>query len=146
MTPERALPIRVFLRVGRRLIVRLASGAHRASDDAVREDLALLPERLDQIDAWIEEGLLNGEELNAADFQIAPNVSALLLCDDLVPLIAERPTTSGISVRSSPRNGSRHLELSATPDAGGERDAALRGPLRRPSPIGRASRNRGSRS
>ncbi len=91
MSAERALPMRVFLRVGRRLIVRLASGSHRVSDDAVREDLELLGERLDQIDRWIEQGLLSGAELNAADFQIAPNVSALLRCDDLAPLIAGRP-------------------------------------------------------
>ena len=52
-------------------VIRLATGAHQATDNAGREDLALLPERLDQIDAWIEGGLLNGPELNAADFQIA---------------------------------------------------------------------------
>jgi len=94
MTPERALPMRVFLRVGRPLILRLASGAHRASDDAVREDLELLPERLDQIDRWIEQGLLNGPRLNAADFQIAPNISALLRCDDLARLITGRPAAA----------------------------------------------------
>jgi hypothetical protein len=53
--------------------------------------MALLGERLDQIDAWIEEGLLGGEELNAADFQIAPNVSALLLAEDLAPFVRGRP-------------------------------------------------------
>lgn len=94
MSAERALPMRVFLRVGRRFIVRVASGSHRASDDAVREDLELLPERLEQIDRWIEAGLLNGPELNAADFQIAANISALLRCDDLVSLIAGRPAAT----------------------------------------------------
>ena len=88
---DRALPMRVFLRVGARMIIRLASGAHRASDDAGKEDVALLPARLDQIDAWIEEGLLGGPELNAADFQIAVNVSALLMFEDLAPLIEGRP-------------------------------------------------------
>ncbi len=94
MTPERALPMRVFIRVGRPLLIRLASGAHRASDDAVREDLELLPERLDQMDRWIEQGLLNGPQLNAADFQIAPNISALLRCDDLARLITGRPAAA----------------------------------------------------
>ena len=46
---------------------------------------------LDQIDAWLAEGLLGGEELNAADFQIAPNVRAMLLSEDLAPFAAERP-------------------------------------------------------
>jgi glutathione S-transferase len=91
MTVERSLPMRVVLRLSARLIVRLATGAHRASDAAGREDMALLGERLDQIDAWIEEGLLGGEELNAADFQIAPNVSALLLAEDLAPFVRGRP-------------------------------------------------------
>ncbi len=84
------LPMRVFLRVGARLIIRLASGAHRASEDACREDVALLPARLDQIDAWTEAGVLGGRELNAADFQIAANVSALQRSEDLAPLIEGR--------------------------------------------------------
>lgn len=73
------------------LILKLATGVHRATDHAGREDVELLPERLDQIDAWIAEGLLGGEELNAADFQIAVNVSAMLLSVDLAPFIERRP-------------------------------------------------------
>jgi glutathione S-transferase len=91
MTAERGLPMRVVLRVAAPLVIRLATGAHRASDEAGREDMELLPERLDQIDAWIAAGVLGGEELNAADFQIAPNVSALLLAEDLAPYIVGRP-------------------------------------------------------
>jgi glutathione S-transferase len=91
---DRALPMRVFLRVGAGLIIRLASGAHRATEDAAREDLALLPERLDQIDAWIAEGRLGGAELNAADFQIAVNVSGMLSFEDLAPLVAGRPAAA----------------------------------------------------
>jgi glutathione S-transferase len=91
MVTKRSLPMRVFLRVGAGVIIRLATGAHRATEDAAREDVALLPERLDQIDAWIAEGRLGGADLNAADFQIAANVSALLCSEDLAPLIAGRP-------------------------------------------------------
>jgi glutathione S-transferase len=85
------LPMRVFLRAGSGLIIRLATGAHRATEDAAREDVALLPERLDQIDAWIGEGRLGAAELNAADFQIAVNVAALMCFEDLAPLIEGRP-------------------------------------------------------
>ena len=53
--------MRVALRMSAPLIIRLATGVHRASDEAGREDLELLPERLDQIDAWIAEGVLGGE-------------------------------------------------------------------------------------
>jgi glutathione S-transferase len=91
MVAQRSLPMRVFLRVGAGMIIRLASGAHRATDDAAREDVGLLPERLDQVDAWITEGRLGGADLNAADFQIGVNVSAMLSCEDLAPLIAGRP-------------------------------------------------------
>ncbi|MDP2711874.1 MAG: glutathione S-transferase family protein [Solirubrobacteraceae bacterium] len=82
---------RAGLRLMSPIIIRLATGVHRASDDAAREDIELLPERLDQIDAWIAAGVLNGESLNAADYQIAVNVSALLLCDDFIPFVDGRP-------------------------------------------------------
>jgi glutathione S-transferase len=88
--PVKRAGIRLFAPV----IMRLASGVHRATDDAGREDVELLPERLDQIDAWIAEGLLNGPELNAADFQIAVNVSALMLSDDFRPYIEGRPAAA----------------------------------------------------
>ncbi|MDQ3678370.1 MAG: glutathione S-transferase N-terminal domain-containing protein [Actinomycetota bacterium] len=77
-------------RVSRRFVTRLATAGCRASDFAGEEDLAGLPARLDQIDAWIEQGLLNAPELNAADFQIAPSIALLLRFDDLVPHIEQR--------------------------------------------------------
>lgn len=85
--PVKRATIRMFAPV----IVRLATGVHRATDDAGREDIEMLPERLAQIDAWIADGLLNGPQLNAADFQIAVNVSALMLSDDFRPYIEGRP-------------------------------------------------------
>ena len=91
MTPGRSLPARATLRMASPLIVRLATGAHRATDEAAREDCELLPERLDQIDAWIAEGVLDGEELNAADFQIGVNVRALLFSEDLALFVEGRP-------------------------------------------------------
>jgi glutathione S-transferase len=86
--------MRLALRISAPLIMRLATGVHRASDAAGREDIALLSERLDRIDGWIEDGLLNGPELNAADFQIAPNITALMLADDLRPFIEQRPAAA----------------------------------------------------
>ena len=91
MGAERGLLGRGVVRMVAPIVVRLATGLHRASDPHGREDVELLPERLDQIDAWIDEGLLNGPELNAADYQIAANVSGLLLTDDLRPFIEGRP-------------------------------------------------------
>lgn len=94
MVQDRSLPMRVFLRVGSGPIIRLASGAHRATEDAAREDVTLLPERLDQIDAWIAEGRIGGTELNAADFQIGANVALLMSSEDLAPLIEGRPAAA----------------------------------------------------
>jgi glutathione S-transferase len=78
-------------RVSSPLVVRLASMAHGASDRAARADLAALASRLDQVDAWIATGLLNGVELNAADFQIAPALALLLRVADLRAFIEDRP-------------------------------------------------------
>ncbi len=72
-------------------VIKLATGLHRASDEAGREDIELLPARMDKVDAWIADGVLDGAELNAADYQIAVNVSALLLSEDLAPFIEWRP-------------------------------------------------------
>ncbi len=83
--------MRPLQRAARRTTLRLASAGHRATDFHTREDLAELPWRLDQIDAWIEDGLLNCEQLNAADFQIAPSIALLLRFEDLVAQIEDRP-------------------------------------------------------
>ena len=91
MSAGRGRLSRATLRMASPVVIRLATGVHRATDAAGREDIELLPERLDQIDAWIAEGLLDGPELNAADYQVAVNVSALLLCEDLAPFIEGRP-------------------------------------------------------
>jgi len=81
-------------RLSRPFVTRLACAGHRATDRAGHEDVAALPARLDQIDAWIAQGLLDGAELNAADFQIAPNVALLRRFDDLAPLIEGRPVAA----------------------------------------------------
>jgi glutathione S-transferase len=72
-------------------IIAAAVRINKASDENVRMDLATLPGALDHVEAWIEEGLLGGEDLNAADFQIAPSVRLLMTMDDLRPAIERRP-------------------------------------------------------
>jgi glutathione S-transferase len=86
--------MRTAQRVSRRVVTRLATAGHQASDFAGEEDLAALPGRLDHIDAWIDEGLLDGPELNAADFQIAPNIALLLRFEDLAQHIRHRPAAN----------------------------------------------------
>jgi glutathione S-transferase len=72
-------------------MIRLGVKLNESNDDHVRAELARLPAALDKIDSWIEEGVLNGEQLNAADFQIAPTVRLLMTFDDLRPAIEGRP-------------------------------------------------------
>ena len=84
----------VAMRMLAPVVIKLATGLHRASDEAGREDVVMLPERLDQIDAWIADGVLGGEQLTAADYQIGVNVAALLLSDDLTPFIEGRPAAA----------------------------------------------------
>ncbi|HSJ18779.1 MAG TPA: glutathione S-transferase [Solirubrobacterales bacterium] len=64
---------------------------NRADDDSVRADLAALPGVLERIDDWIEEGVLGGETVNAADLQVATSLRLLMTLDDVRGAIADRP-------------------------------------------------------
>src|SRR3954470_14631578 len=87
-SPKLPLPVvlaaaRVILPVERRL--------NDVTDAGVRADLAALPALLDQVDAFIAEGVLDGAQPNAADLQIAPTIRLLNALEDVRPLIAGRP-------------------------------------------------------
>ena len=58
---------------------------------ADRELLAELPAMLDRIDAWIAEGVLGADELNAADFMVAPSLALILYRPYARPLFEGRP-------------------------------------------------------
>jgi glutathione S-transferase len=62
-----------------------------ATDEAVRRDLGELPAMLDRVDTWIADGVLGGDEPNAADYQIAPSLSLLMTVDELRQAIEPRP-------------------------------------------------------
>jgi glutathione S-transferase len=72
-------------------VVALSARFNEADDEHVRRDLAELPALLQKVDDWIAAGVLNGEQLNAADFQIAPSLGLALTMDDLRPSIENRP-------------------------------------------------------
>ncbi|HEX4669019.1 MAG TPA: glutathione S-transferase N-terminal domain-containing protein [Solirubrobacterales bacterium] len=72
-------------------IVALSARFNKADDAHVRPALAALPALLDKVDKWIAAGVLNGERLNAADFQIAPSIGLAMTLDDLRPAIEARP-------------------------------------------------------
>jgi glutathione S-transferase len=50
-----------------------------------------LPPLLDRIDDWIAAGVLGGEQLNAADYMIAPSIALIAYRLDLRPQIEARP-------------------------------------------------------
>ena len=84
------VPIDLAVKTGGPLVA-LSARFNEASDDNARAALAKLPELLDKVDSWIESGVLNGEQLNAADFQIAPSIGLMMTLDDLRPAIENRP-------------------------------------------------------
>jgi glutathione S-transferase len=75
---------------------------NEASDEAVRANLAGLDGMLQQVDDWIAAGVLDGERLNAADFQIGASVRLAMTLQDLRPLIASRPA-GRLARRAVPR-------------------------------------------
>jgi glutathione S-transferase len=72
-------------------IVALSARFNEASDENARQAIAALPALLDKVDEWVQSGILNGEQLNAADFQIAPSLGLAMTLDDLRPAIENRP-------------------------------------------------------
>ena len=76
---------------GERLVVAAASRAHGATDAAARGDLARLPAMLDEVDRWLADGVIGGEQLNAADFQVASVLRPLPKFADLAPHVEGRP-------------------------------------------------------
>ena len=72
-------------------IISAAARLNHATDEAIRQDLANLPGLLDHVDGLIRAGVLNGPELNAADFQIGTSSALLATMEDMGPLLEGRP-------------------------------------------------------
>ena len=75
-------------------IVALSARFNEASDENARKALEELPSLLDRVDDWIDKGVLDGEQPNAADFQIAPSIGLAMTMDDLRPAIEARPAAA----------------------------------------------------
>ncbi|HEX5928170.1 MAG TPA: glutathione S-transferase N-terminal domain-containing protein [Solirubrobacterales bacterium] len=72
-------------------IVALSARFNEAGDENVKRDLAALPGLLDRVDEYIAKGTIGGEQLNAADLQIATSLGLALTLADLRPHIEKRP-------------------------------------------------------
>jgi glutathione S-transferase len=77
--------------VRRVLIPWIMSRVFRSNPARDDELLAELSEMLDRIDGWIREGVLNGSQLNAADFMVAPSLALILYRPDVKPMFEGRP-------------------------------------------------------
>jgi glutathione S-transferase len=63
----------------------------RVSDAAAQARAQALPAQLDHVDALLADGVIGGEQPNAADFQIATCVRLAMCLDQLRDRIAARP-------------------------------------------------------
>src|SRR3954451_3504348 len=82
--------IRLAVKIGA-AIVAASARFNEANDDNVKRDLEALPGLLQKVDDFIPAGVLNGEQLNAADLQIAPSIGLMMTLEDLRPAIEGRP-------------------------------------------------------
>ena len=64
---------------------------HNISAQRLHDDLQGLPAKLEHIDALIADGVIGGEQPNAADLQIGATLEVLAVVGDLQPLLRGRP-------------------------------------------------------
>jgi glutathione S-transferase len=76
------------------LTAKLMAFRNKARDASARADIAALPGQLDRVDRWIAEGLIGGEQPNAADLQIGSTIRLLMSIGDIRPLIEGRPAAT----------------------------------------------------
>ena len=71
--------------------VRASWKYHGITAQQLAEDLEGLPAKLDHVDALAADGILGGEQPNAADLQIGATLRVLLNVGDVRPLLEGRP-------------------------------------------------------
>jgi glutathione S-transferase len=74
------------------------------ADREIQSTVAQVPGMLDHVDALIAEGVIGGDEPNAADLQIATSVRSLLNVGDLDPVTKGRPAAE-LALRYVPEFG-----------------------------------------
>jgi glutathione S-transferase len=76
----------------RRRIMRLARRHFGITEDVEALDLRALPGVLDRVDSLVDDGVLDGPALNAADFQTAPSLALLAYRLDVREQVESRPS------------------------------------------------------
>jgi glutathione S-transferase len=64
---------------------------HHITAQRLYDDLQALPAKIDHIDELIADGVIGGDQPNAADLQIGATLEVLACVGDLRPLLAGRP-------------------------------------------------------
>jgi glutathione S-transferase len=73
---------------------KLSRRVNRVTDADVRADLLALRGHLARVDGWIEDGVLGGDPVNAADLQIGASLALLLTLGDVATLVEGRPAAA----------------------------------------------------
>ncbi len=87
-SPKLPAPVVVALS---KVVLPIERRLNNIDDSIIRADLAALPAHLDQVDQYIADGVIGGEQPNAADLQIAPSIRLLSTLQDVRPLLDGRP-------------------------------------------------------
>ena len=77
--------------VGRRVVAGAVLVVFRAYKQQQRDDRKRTGEILDQVDAWIDQGVLNGEQLRSPDFAVASSLALVEYIVALKPELQRRP-------------------------------------------------------
>jgi glutathione S-transferase len=116
------VPISFAVKTGGPLVAAAAK-LNKATDENVRADIAAMPGVVQRVDDWIADGVMGGEQLNAADLQIGASLRLAMTMDDIRPALEGHPAGE--------------LAMRAFPDYPGEVPpifpAAWLEPLRRPA-------------
>jgi glutathione S-transferase len=79
-------------RARRHRVMRMAARFFGISDESEALDLAALPGVLDHLDSLVSDGVLDGADLNAADFQVVPSLWLLAYRLDIRDAVQSRPS------------------------------------------------------
>lgn len=93
--------------VPRRVVARAVLVVFRANRDQLRADRERTGEILDRVDAWIADGVLNGEELRSPDFAVASSLALVEYIVALQPELRRRPLNELIERVFSGRGAAR---------------------------------------
>jgi glutathione S-transferase len=77
--------------VGRRVTAGAVLVVFRAYKRQQRDDRERTGEILDRVDAWIDDGVLNGEQLRSSDFAVASSLALVEYIVALKPELQRRP-------------------------------------------------------